>query len=61
MPAPFDTVGFIMRYEDGELESEEELAEGFQHLIDSGTVWQLQGAYGRMAVALIESGICHPA
>ena len=54
---PFDLVGFIMSYEGGEV-SEEELIEGFQHLIDTGTVWGLQGSYGRMAALLIEQGTC---
>ncbi len=54
-----DTLGFIMDYEEGKL-SEEEIIEGFQRLIDSGLVWQLQGAYGRMAARLIETGACQP-
>lgn len=51
----FDAVSFTMAYEEGVL-SEEEVREGFQHLVDSGLVWQLQGSYGRMAAALIEAG-----
>jgi len=51
---------FIMEYEGGEREmSEEELIAGFQQLIDSGLVWQLQGHYGRTAKELIEEGVCH--
>ena len=53
----FDVVGFIMAYECGELD-EDAVIEGFQHLIDAGTVWSLQGSYGRMAVHLIEAGLC---
>lgn len=53
----FDTVGFIMAFEEGTLDNEE-LIEGFQHLIDTGIVWQLQGVYGRTAVALIKGGYC---
>jgi hypothetical protein len=52
------TLDFIMRYEGGEC-TQEEIIEGFQALIDSGIVWQLQGCYGRMAAALIQSGDCH--
>lgn len=55
---PFDSLSFIMDYECGDL-SDEETAEGFQHLIDSGLVWSLQGSYGRMARRLIDSGLCH--
>jgi len=51
---------FIMEYEGGEREmSEEQLIAGFQQLIDSGLVWQLQGHYGRTAKELIEEGVCH--
>lgn len=56
----FDVVGFCIAWEMGEIESEEELAEGFQHLIDTGIVWQLQGMYGRTAKRLIEAGLCRP-
>lgn len=54
----FDEVGFIMAYENGEL-SEDEIVAGFQHMVDNGHVWQLQGSYGRMATALIEAGLVH--
>ena len=57
IPEPFDHVGFVMGYECGEL-SQEEVIDGFQHLIDSGTVWQLQGCYGRMAQELIDAKMC---
>ena len=53
----FDSVSFIMAFEDGEL-GEDEVVAGFQELINSGLVWQLQGFYGRTATALIESGKC---
>lgn len=55
--AEFDTVSFIIEFEDGALE-EEEVIEGFQHLINSGLVWQLQGFYGRTANDLINAGRC---
>ena len=58
MDKPFDTVGFIMDFECGDI-SEERLIDGFQHLIDNGTVWSLQGFYGRTARALINGGYCH--
>lgn len=54
----FDAVGFIMELEgDCEL-TQEDFIEGFQHLIDTGMAWSLQGSYGRMASALIEQGLC---
>lgn len=58
-PKPFDQVGFIIAYEQGEC-SEDETIEGFQALIDCGLVWSLQGHYGRTATALIEAGHCTP-
>jgi hypothetical protein len=53
----FDEVSFIMAYEGGTLANDEIVA-GFQTLIDSGVVWQLQGSYGRMAQSLIDNGLC---
>lgn len=54
---PFDTVGFIMDWENGQLDFDDEV-EGFQHMINSGLAWQLQGCYGRRAMELINSGEC---
>ena len=44
---------------DGQEHTEEEIIEAFQHLIDSGAAWSLQGFYGRTAAHLIEQGLCH--
>ena len=55
-----DLVDKIIAYESGEM-NEEEVAEFFQELINTGMVFQLQGQYGRTAKALIEQGICTPA
>jgi len=33
--------------------------EAWQHLIDTGLAWRLQGWFGRQAVAMIEDGACH--
>ena len=41
-----------------EAESEEQFIEAWQHLIDTGLAWQLQGFFGRTAQRLIEDGIC---
>lgn len=55
---PYDQVGAIMAYESGELDDEATI-ELFQHLINNGLAWSLQGHYGRTATALINAGYCH--
>ena len=55
---PFSLVESINAFESGELE-DTEIFELFQHLIDTGTAWKLQGSYGRTAEMLIEGGQCH--
>lgn len=55
---PFDLVDFVMDYESGQLD-EDAVIDGFQHLVDSGLAWQLQGSYGRTARALIDAGVVH--
>jgi hypothetical protein len=54
------TIDFIIAYESGELD-DNDIIVGFQHLIDDGTVWTLQGSYGRQAQRLIDAGYCDPA
>lgn len=54
----YDAVSAMMAFEGGEMESDEEVIELFQHLIDTGLAWQLQGSYGRTAHSLIEAGHC---
>lgn len=44
-----------------EAESDEQGFKAWQHLIDTGLAWQLQGFFGRTARDLIEAGICTPA
>jgi len=46
----------IIAYENGELDENEVIAL-FQDGVDKGWVWQLQGAYGRQAAALIQEGL----
>ena len=52
-----DMVTQMMDFENGDL-NEQQTIELFQQLIDSGTVWHLQGFYGRMASELIRNGYC---
>jgi hypothetical protein len=42
-----------------EADSEEQVVEAWQTLIDTGLCWQLQGFFGRTAQRLIDSGVCH--
>lgn len=49
---------FIMKWEDGQCSPEEEIA-GFQNLLDTGTIYSLQGMYGRRAQELIDAGELH--
>ena len=44
-----------------EAESEEQVIEAWQHLIDTGLAWRLQGFFGRTARHLIETGVCSEA
>lgn len=39
-----------------EPETEEQVTEAWQHLVDTGLAWRLQGWFGRTAAALIERG-----
>lgn len=38
-------------------ESEEQVLDAWQFLVDTGLAWQLQGFFGRTATALIEEGL----
>jgi hypothetical protein len=48
----------MIAWENGELNQDQE-AELFQQLVDTGMAWRLQGMYGRHASALIKAGIIH--
>jgi hypothetical protein len=58
-------VGFVrlvdqlIAYEEGQLTEDEEIAL-FQHLVETGTCWHLQGHYHRVAATLIEAGLIKP-
>jgi len=53
--AKFNEIDYIIAYEQGELRGEQVL-KLFSYLIKTGKAWSLQGAYGRMAGALIDRG-----
>ena len=36
---------------------EDQVIEAWQHLVDTGLAWQLQGSFGRTAQSLIDAGI----
>jgi hypothetical protein len=54
-----ELVDLISRYEEQGL-NEADAVRLFQHLIDTGMAWGLQGFYGRAAIHYIESGLCTP-
>lgn len=39
-------------------DDEQKTIEAWQHLIDTGLCWSLQGWFGRRAKELIEEGLC---
>jgi hypothetical protein len=43
-----------------EAEEESQVIEAWQHLIDTGLCWSLQGWFGRTAMQLIAQGVCEP-
>ncbi len=43
-----------------ETQNENQIIEAWQHLVDTGVVWSLQGWYGRNAMRLIENGVIRP-
>jgi hypothetical protein len=51
----FTAVAIAEGFEDAE--SEEQVIEAWQHLVDTGLAWSLQGSFGRTAMALIEAGL----
>jgi len=48
--------GFI-EPEGSETEQNEQIVAAWQHLVDTGLAWTLQGWFGRTATAMIEAGL----
>ena len=42
-----------------EPESNEQYIQAWQHLIDTGLAWSLQGFFGRTASAMVQQGLCY--
>ena len=42
-----------------EPESDEQYIQAWQHLIDTGLAWTLQGFFGRTASTMIQNGLCY--
>lgn len=51
----FDLAGY-----DEDDVTEDLVLEAWQHLVDTGLAWQLQGSFGRQAAALIDAGLIEP-
>jgi len=51
-----DMVDKIMAFEGGEMETEEEVVEFFQELLDTGLIHSLQGSYQRTAQQMLDAG-----
>jgi hypothetical protein len=52
---PTNLINDIIAFEEGDID-DDRLLGMFQHLVDTGMAWTLQGFYGRTAIALIEAG-----
>ena len=50
----------IIEGDDSQTTDEQQRA-AWQALVDSGTVWHLQGFYGRTAARMLDAGILRPA
>ena len=49
----------LIAYEEGQIPEDQEVA-FFEHLVETGTCWQLPGHYQRVAANLIEAGLIKP-
>lgn len=53
-----DTLHAVLIAEGDQISSEDDYFKAWQHLIDTGTVWNLQGWFGRTAADMISGGFC---
>ena len=56
----YEACAIIEEFCEGEGSTDEQKIEAFQFLINNGSVWSLQGFYGRTAARLIAGGQCVP-
>lgn len=54
----YEAVALAEGFEEG---SEEAQITAWQHLVDTGLAWRLQGWFGRTALRLIEAGVIYAA
>ena len=52
-----NTFDAVMNVEDQQCDEQTFIA-SMQHLLDTGAVWSLQGRFGRLAVDMIDAGVC---
>lgn len=55
-----DTYTAVCLIEGDIIADEASVLDAWQHLVDTGIVWKLQGSYGRMAADLIDTGLIVP-
>ena len=55
----YEAVGIIEGFV--ECDDDTRIIEAWQHLIDTGEAWRLQGWFGRNAKRMIDMGFCRPA
>ena len=53
----YDVTGAIIAFESDLMEDVDDVITLFQHLVDTGLAWQLQGSYGRLAESMIDNGV----